>query len=129
MRQQKNAATDVVDQLQVNRIERIEFGNPNSTVEDNDHFASEEGNPLPDSEPVASSSQTYAITVSIFMGQNSPFSLTLSLPLIFITKDFKRLHCLFLFFFFLFLWFLLFSIFFLNIWFLPRWRSDDLAYL
>ena len=57
------ATTDVFDQLKVNRTEKFEFSNET----DVDPFALPEG--TPDVEPINSKTITYALCISILLGQ------------------------------------------------------------
>ena len=61
------AATDILDQLNADRVAKAHFSN--ATKIDVDPFNLPDGSVVPDSEPVGLASLTYAITISINFGQ------------------------------------------------------------
>ena len=61
------AATDILDQLNADRVAKAHFSN--ATKIDVDPFNLPDGSVVPDSEPIGVASLTYAITISINFGQ------------------------------------------------------------
>ena len=61
------AATDILDQLNADRVAKAHFSN--ATKIDVDPFNLPDGSVVPDSESVGLASLTYAITISINFGQ------------------------------------------------------------